>query len=144
MKRLSAWFDFRTIGSSVLSEDCIYIKYNVTLWNRKLDFPSYSYRSCNISLFCFFHWSLKSEENSCQTENKVLGETSFSPALGLTEKETLNSKKLRMENNNITSRPNYYNMRLQKPTMSVVKPGHAEKICKIWKLILEKYAFSEI
>lgn len=61
----------------------------------------------------------------------MLGETSFSPALGLTEKETLNSKKLRMENNNITSRPNYYNMRLQKPTMSVVKPGHAEKICKI-------------
>lgn len=56
---------------------------------------SYAHRSCNISLFCFFHWSLKSVENSCQTEKKVLRETSFSPALGLTEKDTLNSKKLR-------------------------------------------------
>lgn len=41
----------------------------------------------------------------------MLGETSFSPALGLTEKDTLNSKKLRTENKNITSKPNYYNMR---------------------------------
>lgn len=63
---------------------------------------SYSHRSCNISLFCFFHCSLKSVENSCQMEKKVLGETSFSPALGLTEKDTLNSKKLRTENKNIT------------------------------------------
>lgn len=73
--------------------------------------PSYPHRSCNISLLCFFHWSLKSVENSCQTEKKVLRETSFSPALGLTEKDTLNSKKLRTENNNITPKPNYYNMR---------------------------------
>lgn len=70
-------------------------------------------------------------------ENKVLGETSFSPALGLTEKDTLSSEKLRTENKNITLRPNYYNMRLQKPTPSVVKPGRAEQICKIWKLILQ-------
>lgn len=58
-------------------------------------------------------------------EKKVFGETSFSPALGLTEKDTLNSKKLRTENKNITLRPNYYNMRLQKPTSIVVKPGSA-------------------
>lgn len=63
-------------------------------------------------------------------EKNVLGETSFSPALGLTEKDTLNSKKLRTENKNITSRPKYYNMRLQKPTLIVVKPGGARKICK--------------
>lgn len=55
----------------------------------------------------------------------MLGDTSFSPALGLTEKDTLNSKKLRTENKNITSRPNYYNMILQKPTPSVVKLGRA-------------------
>lgn len=55
------------------------------------------YRSCSISLFCFFHCSLKSVENSCQTEKKVLRPTSFSPAFGLTEKDTVNSKKLRRE-----------------------------------------------
>lgn len=38
-------------------------------------------------------------------EKSVWGETSFSPAFGLTEKETLNSKKLRTEKKNITSRP---------------------------------------
>lgn len=54
----------------------------------------FSHRSCSSSLFCLFHCSLKSVENSCQTEKNVLGETSFSPALGLTEKDTLNSKKL--------------------------------------------------
>lgn len=54
-------------------------------------------------------------------EKNVLGETSFSPALGLTEKDTLNSKKLSTENKNITSRPNYYNTRLQKPTLIVAK-----------------------
>lgn len=56
-----------------------------------------SHRSCSISLFCRFHCSLKSVENSCQTEKKVLSETSFSPDLGLTEKDTVNSKKLRGE-----------------------------------------------
>lgn len=64
-------------------------------------------------------------------EKKVLGEASFSPALGLTEKDKLNSKKLRTENKNITSRPNYYTMRLQKPTPIVVKPGSAAQICEI-------------
>lgn len=54
-----------------------------------------SHRSCNIILLCFFHCSLKSVENSCQTENRVLGETSFSPALGLTEKDRLSSENLR-------------------------------------------------
>lgn len=43
-------------------------------------------------------------------EKSVLGETSFSPALGFTEKDVLNSKKLTTENN-ITSRPNDHNMR---------------------------------
>lgn len=56
-----------------------------------------SHRSCSISLFCFFHCSLKSVENSCQTEKKVLRPTSFSPAFGFTEKDTVNSKKLRKE-----------------------------------------------
>lgn len=56
-----------------------------------------SHRSCSISLFCFFHCSLKSLENSCQTEKKVLRPTSFSPAFGFTEKDTVNSKKLRKE-----------------------------------------------
>lgn len=56
-----------------------------------------SHRSCSISLFCRFHCSLKSVENSCQTEKKVLSETSFSPAFGLTEKDTVNSEKLRGE-----------------------------------------------
>ncbi|TNN39849.1 hypothetical protein EYF80_049990 [Liparis tanakae] len=41
-----------------------------------------------MTLFSFFHWSLKSEENSCQTQNKVLGEGSFSPDLAFTEKNT--------------------------------------------------------
>lgn len=35
-------------------------------------------------------------------EKKVLGETSFSPALGLTEKDMVNSKKLGTETENIT------------------------------------------
>lgn len=56
-----------------------------------------SHRSCSISLFCFFHCSLKSLENSCQTEKKVPRPTSFSPAFGLTEKDTVNSKKLGKE-----------------------------------------------
>lgn len=56
-----------------------------------------SHRSCSISLFCFFHCSLKSVENSCHTEKKVLSPTSFSPAFGLTEKDTVSSKKLRRE-----------------------------------------------
>lgn len=56
-----------------------------------------SHRSCSIILFCFFHCSLKSVENSCQTEKKVLRPTSFSPAFGFTEKDTVNSKKLRRE-----------------------------------------------
>ncbi len=63
-------------------------------------------------------------------EKKVLGETSFSPALGLTEKDTLNSKKLRTEKKNITGRPNYYNMKLQKPTLIAVKPGCVSKYAK--------------
>lgn len=67
-------------------------------------------------------------------EKKVLGETSFSPALGLTEKDMLNSPKLRTENKNITSRPNYYNMRLQKHSPIVVKSGSAMQICNILKL----------
>lgn len=135
MKRLhiSIGFDFRTIGS----EEGVCIKYKVAFCNRRTCLPSYSHRSFNIRLFCFFHWSLKSVENSCQMEKKVLRETSFSPPLGLTEKDTLNSKKLRTENKNITSRPNCYNMRLQKPTTNIVKPGHAKQICKILKLILE-------
>lgn len=57
-----------------------------------------SHRSCSIILFCRFHCSLKSVENSCQTEKKVLSETSFSPDFGLTEKDTVRSKKLRREN----------------------------------------------
>ncbi|TNN70569.1 hypothetical protein EYF80_019153 [Liparis tanakae] len=44
-------------------------------------------------------------------EKNVLGETSFSPALGFTEKDTLNSKKLRTEDKNMTSGLNYYNMK---------------------------------
>lgn len=54
-------------------------------------------------------------------EKKVLGETSFSPALGLTEKDTVSSRKLRTENKNTTARPNYYNMSLQKSRLSVAK-----------------------
>lgn len=77
-------------------------------------------------------------------EKNVLGETSFSPALGLTEKDPLNSKKLRTEKKNITWRPNYYNMRLQKPTLVVVKPGHATQKCKIWKLIFEIICFFRV
>lgn len=74
----------------------------------------FSHRSCNISLFCFFHCSLKSVENSCQMEKKVFGETSFSPAFGLTENDMLNSKKLRAEKKNISWRPKSCNTRLQK------------------------------
>lgn len=91
---------------------------------------SSSHRSCNIILFCFFHWSLKSVENSCQTENRLLGETSFSPAFGFTEKDTLNSKKLRTEKKT-ASRPNDYNMRVQKPTETVAKPGSPLKIAQV-------------
>jgi hypothetical protein len=36
-------------------------------------------------------------ENSCHTENSVLGDTSFSPALALTENNKLNYKKLRID-----------------------------------------------
>lgn len=60
-----------------------------------------SHRSCSISLFCRFHCSLKSVENSCQTEKKVLSETSFSPDFGLTEKDTVRSKKLRRGNKKV-------------------------------------------
>ena len=70
-------------------------------------------------------------------EKNVLGETSFSPALGLMEKDTLNSKKLSTERKNITSRPNYYNTRLQKPTPIVAKIGRAAQICKASKSIVE-------
>lgn len=42
--------------------------------------------SCSITLVSFFQWSLKSVENSCQIEKKVLGDTSFSPSLGFTIK----------------------------------------------------------
>lgn len=119
---ISPPFDFRRRYLSVLSEESH--KKNATFLKQEF-FPSYSHRSCKISLFCFFHWSLKSVENSCQMEKKVLGETSFSPALGFTEKDMLNSKKLRTENKNITSRPNYYNMRLQRPMLIVAKLGCA-------------------
>ncbi len=44
--------------------------------------------------FSLFQSSLKSDENSCHTVKNVFGETSFSPALGLTEKNTLSSRKL--------------------------------------------------
>lgn len=52
------------------------------------------HRSCSRYLFSLFHSSLKSDENSCHAVKNVLGETSFSPALGLTEKNTLSSTKL--------------------------------------------------
>lgn len=74
---------------------CLTLSSNAHL--RQLKGKNRSHRSCSISLFCFFHCSLKSVENSCQTEKKVLRPTSFSPAFGLTEKDTVNSKKLRRE-----------------------------------------------
>lgn len=43
------------------------------------------YLSLRIALFSFFQVSLKSDENSCQTQKTVLGETSFSPPLAFTE-----------------------------------------------------------
>lgn len=51
--------------------------------------------SFSSSLFSLFHRSLKSLENSCHTEKRVLGETSFSPDFGLTEKKTPSSRKLK-------------------------------------------------
>lgn len=54
-------------------------------------------------------------------EKNVLGETSFSPAFGLTEKDTVSSRKLRTKNKNTTARPNYYNMSLQKSRLSDAK-----------------------
>lgn len=53
-----------------------------------------TYLSCRMTLFSFFQASLKSVENSCHTEKKVLGETSFSPLLALTEKKQHNSRNL--------------------------------------------------
>lgn len=59
-------------------------------------------------------------------EKNVLGETSFSPALGFTEKDTLNSKKLKTEQkHSYISRPSYYNTRLQKLAPNLVKSGRA-------------------
>lgn len=54
-----------------------------------------TYLSCRMILFSFFQFSLKSVENSCQTVKKVLGETSFSPLLAFTEKNTQSSRNLR-------------------------------------------------
>lgn len=56
------------------------------------------YLSLRIALFSFFQWSLKSEENSCQMQKTVLGETSFSPALAFTEKNTVSSRNLTGKN----------------------------------------------
>ena len=53
-----------------------------------------THRSFRMVLFSFFHCSLKSEVNSCHTENSVLGETSFSPDLGFTEKNTTSCRNL--------------------------------------------------
>lgn len=63
-----------------------------------------SHRCCSISSFCFFHCSLKWVENSCQTEKNVLRQTSFSPAFGFTEKDTVKSKKLRREEKRTSGR----------------------------------------
>lgn len=63
-------------------------------------------------------------------EKNVLGDTSFSPALGFTENDTLNSKKLSTKSKNITSRPNYYNNRLHKLVLSLVKSGRTAEVCK--------------
>lgn len=52
------------------------------------------YLSLRMTLFSFFHCSLKSEENSCQMQKTVLGVTSLSPALAFTEKNTVSSRNL--------------------------------------------------
>lgn len=59
-----------------------------------------TYLSLRMALFSFFHWSLKSDENSCQMEKSVLGEISFSPALAFTEKNTVSSRNLTGHNVN--------------------------------------------